>query len=68
VRAAESNDGHSEEAASDGDHPDYEHPYAKQCNHLWHDADNEIIVLLSSETQHQWIDSQYRAHCIQSQS
>jgi hypothetical protein len=68
VRAAESKDRHSKEAASNGDHPDYEHPYIKHHNHLWHDTDNEIIALLSSERQHQWIDLQYRGHCIQSQS
>jgi hypothetical protein len=37
-------------------------------DHLRHNADNEIIALLSSETQHQWIDLHYRAHCVQSRS
>ncbi len=53
VCAAESNNGHSKDAASGGDHPDYEHPYAKQHDHLQHNADNEIIASLSSEMQHQ---------------
>jgi hypothetical protein len=68
VRAAESNNGHSKEAASNRDHLDYEYPYVKQHHHLWHDADNDIITFLSSEMQHQWIDLQYRAHCVQSWS
>jgi hypothetical protein len=68
VRAAESKDGHSEEAVSDGDHPDYGHPYAERHDHSRHDADNEIIASFPSETRHQWIDSQYRAYRIQSRS
>lgn len=64
-RAAESNDGHS---VSDGDDPDCENPYAERHDHFRHDADNEMIASLPSETRHQWIDSQFRAHRIQSRS
>jgi 5'-3' exonuclease len=65
ARAAESNDGNS---VSDEDDPDYENPYAERHDQFRHDADNDIIASLPSETRHQWIDSQYRAHRIQSRS
>jgi DNA excision repair protein ERCC-5 len=55
---------------SDNDDNDsvYENPSAKQNTHFKHDADNEIIASLPNESRHQWIDSQYRAHRIQSRS
>ncbi|KAL3806169.1 hypothetical protein ACHAXA_003461, partial [Cyclostephanos tholiformis] len=70
ARSAESNYGHSDDddAVSDGN--EYENPFVerRRDDPIRHDADNEMIASLPSETRHQWIDSQYRAHRIQSRS
>ena len=55
-------------ANSDKSDNDDEDPSVKRYTNFKHDADNEIIASLPNESRHQWIDSQYRAHRIQSRS
>ena len=55
-------------ANSDNSDNDDEDPSVEQYTNFKHDADNEIIASLPNESRHQWIDSQYRAHRIQSRS
>jgi hypothetical protein len=70
--SADGDHGHADydddDAASDGNAYDDTFVERRRDDLIRHDADNEIIASLPSETRHQWIDSQYRAHRIQSRS